>query len=481
MAIDPWLPSGFTLPAGDSCRRALFEGAGWQLYETFSGGRALVVREPLLRRWSQAGLLDHVAPRDFSFGGERFAVLESSEHQALCPVAEARGPANKPEAISFAIAFKETRRITRDAPLHDALYVERISRVLPTWSLAPALSDDVVLGMWLTGGVRVSTTSFRRLVSLVGRLTAPELKAVVEAAGLAVADELPGTDGALVKNVGGEASERKPASHGAEESRSRRPFTLPGRAALETFFREHVIDLIENEARYAALGIQFPAPVALYGPPGSGKTFAVERLVEYLGWPSFSVDSSTIGSPYIHETGKKIAKVFDDAIKASPSVVVIDEMESFLSDRQAGGGQGLHHIEEVAEFLRRIPEAVENHVLVIGMTNRIDMIDPAILRRGRFDHVIEVGMPGEAEIRSLLVSVLSRIPGGSAVDVDTLALKLVGRPLSDAAFVVREGARLAAREGRDTIDLRSLAAALESAPARSQEDVKPPTIGFRKP
>jgi cell division protease FtsH len=479
MAIDPWLPSGFRLEEGGTSRRALFEGPGWQVYETSSGGRALVVRTALLQRWTEAGLLDHVAPRHVSFGGEQFALFESSADQVVCPVVESRGPSDKAEAMSFAIALHETRRITRDAPLHDALYVERISRLLPTWSLAPALSDDVVLGMWLTGGVRVSATSFRRLVSLVGRLTTPELKSVLEAAGFVVGDTVPGADAALV-NAGAEGDEEQPKAD-PTGSPSRQPFTLPGRAELETFFREHVIDLIENEGRYAALGINFPAPVALYGPPGSGKTFAIERLIEYLGWPSFSVDSSTIGSPYIHETGRKIAKVFDDAIKASPSVIVIDEMESFLSDRQAGGGQGLHHVEEVAEFLRRIPEAVENRVLVIGMTNRIEMIDPAILRRGRFDHVIEVGMPGEPEIRSLLSSVLSRIPGGSAVDIAGLAVKLVGRPLSDAAFVVREGARLAAKRGRDTIDLRSVEAALESAPSRSKEDAKPATIGFRTP
>src|SRR4051812_2689120 len=186
MAIDPWLPSGFRLPEGGRCRRALFEGPGWQVYETTSGGRALVVRTPLLQRWTEAKLLDHLAPGHLSFAGEQLAVLESSEDQVVCPVAESRGPSDKAEAISFAIAFHETRRIARDAPLHDALYLERISRLLPTWSLAPALSDDIVLGMWLTGGVRVSTTSFRRLVSLVGRLTTPELKAFLAAADVAV-------------------------------------------------------------------------------------------------------------------------------------------------------------------------------------------------------------------------------------------------------------------------------------------------------
>src|SRR3546814_16081302 len=70
----------------------------------------------------------------------------------------------------------------------------------------------------------------------------------------------------------------------------------------------------------------------------------------------------------------------------APSVLVIDEMEAFLADREMGSGH--HRVEEVAEFLRRIPEAVKNEVLIIAMTNRIDMIDPAITRRGRFDHAI---------------------------------------------------------------------------------------------
>jgi adenylate kinase family enzyme len=425
--------------------------------------------------------LEHVVLGCGTFGGEEFATFESPEDQVLAPVGEPQGPWGKAEAMGFAIALRETRRIESAAPLHDALYVERISRLLPTWSLSPAVPDDVVLGTWLSGGVQVSTGAFRRLASLVGFLTAAEVKDVVEAAGLPVSSSSMVDSAVLAGGSSDGVSERNPATSTAAGAPKRKSFALPGRTELERFFREHVIDLIENEARYAALGIHFPAPVALYGPPGSGKTFAVERLVEYLGWPSFSIDSNTIGSPYIHETGKKIAKAFVDAIKASPSVVVIDEMESFLSDRQSGGSQGLHHVEEVAEFLRRIPEAIEDKVLVIGMTNRIEMIDPAILRRGRFDHVIEVGMPGEGEVRSLLSSMLSAVPGGRGVNVEALVAPLVGRPLADAAFVVREGARLAARAGRDSIDLPSLLAALASAPARGEQDAKATNIGFRMP
>ena len=126
----------------------------------------------------------------------------------------------------------------------------------------------------------------------------------------------------------------------------------------------------------------------MHGPPGCGKTFAVERLVDFLGWPSFQIDASSVASPYIHETSKKVAEVFDKAMQNAPSVLVIDEMEAFLADREMGSGH--HRVEEVAEFLRRIPEATKNDVLIVAMTNRIEMIDPAILRRGRFDHVIKV-------------------------------------------------------------------------------------------
>jgi ATP-dependent 26S proteasome regulatory subunit len=132
----------------------------------------------------------------------------------------------------------------------------------------------------------------------------------------------------------------------------------------------------------------------------------------------------------------------------------------------------------VAEFLQRIPEAVRNHVLVVAMTNRIDMIDPAILRRGRFDHVIEVGMASTSEIESLLKKLLDALPQSADINLTALATGLSGRPLSDATFVVREGARLAARAGKAAVDNESLEAALASTPARNTERESKRSIGF---
>jgi SpoVK/Ycf46/Vps4 family AAA+-type ATPase len=203
----------------------------------------------------------------------------------------------------------------------------------------------------------------------------------------------------------------------------------------------------------------------------------VVRLVEYLGWPCFSIDASSIGSPYIHETSRKVAEVFDQAMKSAPSVLVIDEMEAFLADRERGADTSHHRVEEVAEFLRRIPEAVKARVLIIAMTNRIDMIDAAIQRRGRFDHVIHVGMPSQQEVAALLDQLVQGLPVTGDLGLATLSSRLAGRPLSDAAFVVREGARLAARAGKDALDAASLEEALKQAPARSGEPERR-KIGF---
>ena len=144
-------------------------------------------------------------------------------------------------------------------------------------------------------------------------------------------------------------------------------------------------------------------------------------------------------------------------------------MESFLADRESGAGSSQHRVEEVAEFLRRIPEAVKSQVLIVAMTNRIEMIDPAILRRGRFDHIIEVGPASEEEVKALLDKLIENLPKDNPIDTQQLAKKLAQRPLSDVSFVVREGARLAARAGLSHVEMSFFEAALAASPSRGIE------------
>lgn len=468
MAIDAWLPNGFLLPDGAKVGSAAFEGVGWQIYGTAGRGHALVAHQELADRWLSSGLIHEGDFRSFRFGEHGLQSVSCGVSQVIRPVSEARSPDNKVEALAFALALKATREIDPASPLQDALYVEKISRLLPTYSISSQADDDVVLGYWLTGGAPISAKSFRRFRQTMSWLGASHLKDVVQAAGFEVAEIIPQQRKQAPPT---EKTEAAPAETVEEVKRAKpqpqKVFELAGRPRLAAFFNEHIVDIILHRERYKALGIEFPSAVILHGPPGCGKTFAVEQLVEFLGWPSFQIDASSVASPYIHETSKKVAQVFDQAMENAPSVLVIDEMEAFLADREMGSGH--HRVEEVAEFLRRIPEAVKNDVLIIAMTNRIDMIDPAIQRRGRFDHVIKVDFASETEVKSLLDKLLSTLPTESDVDSKPLAKALAGRPLSDVSFVVREGARLAARSGKDRLDQASLLAALNSSPARERE------------
>ena len=239
-----------------------------------------------------------------------------------------------------------------------------------------------------------------------------------------------------------------------------RSFSLPGRPELEKFFNENILDIIDQEGKYKRMGIEFPTAFVLHGPSGCGKTFAVEKLVEYLGWPLFSIDSNSIGSPYIHETAKKTSQVFNAAVKKAPAVITIDEMEAFLMNRNHRSA-GTEHIEEVAEFLRLIPYAAKNKVLVVAMTNMIEQIDPAILRRGRFDHIIKVDLPSAEEIEALLKSLLAPLPTDD-IDLLSVAKPIEGRPISDVAFVVREAGRLAVKSNQSAIDTDLLLQAVQS-------------------
>jgi cell division protease FtsH len=473
MAIDAWLPVGFIAPDGERARLALQDGLDWQIYETQGGGRILFAKSQLAKRWFEAGLVQQSQMSEFEFGGETYFALSSVLDYMLSSVEDCRSPDNKNEALSFAESFRITREIDRESALHDAIFVEKISRLLPTYSLSARISDDIVFGTWLTGGVPVSVQSFRRLRSLMSWLGAPHLRDVLVKGGFQVNEKIISHKPAAPAPQGQELP--KEADSSAQPTQT--GFTLAGRPQLEQFFNEHVVDIIENEVRYKALGIDFPSAVILHGPPGCGKTFAVERLVDYLGWPSFQIEASSIASPYIHDTSKKIAEVFDKAMQNAPSVIVIDEMEAFLADRQAGSGSSHHRVEEVAEFLRRIPEAIQNHVLILAMTNRIEMIDPAIQRRGRFDHVVKVDMASEEEVRALLAKLVADLPCENDVDVKELARHLAGRPLSDVAFAMREGARLAARAGKDKLDQASLQEAMGIASAKEKNETSS-RIGF---
>ena len=476
MTTDRWLPTGYRPTPDIEVRRHLAGGGQWQIYETAAGGRALIAEAALLEHWQRDGLLQPGHATPFAFGRRALAAIDGGRDYRLEPVDGAGPPQSASECHALVAAIVASRATGCGASFDDAVYVERLSRLLPDYTPNAHVDDALVAGAWATGGVHLRLGPSRRMLALVPWLAETELKTLADA--LAAGGRVPLEDTGA--NAGADAkadAETGTAPARAQGTLPDEPFSLPCRPHLEAFFNEHIVDLMRHEARYKALGIHFPGAILLHGPPGCGKTFAVEALVDYLDWPSFSIDSSTIASPYIHDTAKKVAQLFANAADAAPAVVVIDEIDAFLAARE-DGGHGQHHVEEVAEFLRAIPKAHEQRVLVIGMTNRLQALDPAVVRRGRFDHILDIGMPSEIEITSLLRKKLEAIPQEPGIDIGGLAKALTGRPLSDLGFILKDACRRAARAGREKLGPDDIDAALAAAPSRVPEEKKARKIGF---
>lgn len=470
MSQELFLPIHYRLTEGIQLNKPVFSGVQWQIYRTNRRLMVLVAEQELADRWLSLQFIDENHLKLLEFGDKVFSYFVTKPDAILCPIQELNRLETEPEALALAFALKESRKINSEVSFHDSIYSEDISRLLPTWTISQPMKDEEILGFCLTGGVAISILSFRRLKSLVWWMNDQELKDVIKKAGLGIKIDEPTSK---CGDVG--ISDVSFPSHYMEGSK--RIFSLPGRPSLQTFFQEYVIEVLLNSEPYTAFGITFPNPVLLYGPPGCGKTYAVDKLIDFLGWPSFSITSGSVGSPYIHETSKKISELFQKAKNVSPSVLIIDELESFLSER-GPSASSLSHLEEVAEFLRQIPKAQEQKILVIGMTNKLEMIDTAILRKGRFDHLIEVGIPTKSELKELLQSIISKLPTKNDINILELSDRLYNHTLSDADFIVRDACRIAAKAGKNMLDQFSIDMAMEKLENRNEQLHKKHPIGF---
>lgn len=242
-------------------------------------------------------------------------------------------------------------------------------------------------------------------------------------------------------------SKKKPKTTKKPKTKAKKkePFVLTGRKELNTFFNDSIVDVVNNEKTYAKFGIGFPEPFILEGPPGCGKTYAVKQLEEYLGWETFHITSSSVGSQFIHETSKQIERTFEEAAEYDKAMVVIDEMDSFMPKRTDAKSSDSHIIEEVSAFLKCLQTAQENKILVVGMTNFLENIDPAILRSGRMGTHIKVSWPSEEEITQVLTLEMDKRPYDKKIDLASFAPRFKEKPLSDVTAVVRRASMTAAR------------------------------------
>lgn len=237
---------------------------------------------------------------------------------------------------------------------------------------------------------------------------------------------------------------------GEHDLKSLGAFKLEGRPELEDFFNEYVVDYYRNRSSYEGLEILPPNGVLLYGPPGTGKTYAAKQLAQFLGWPVREINLGNVGSPYIHQTGLRLRQEFELAAQEAPSIIIMDELDAMGSNRNIMDHH--HQVEEISELLRLLETSAQKNVLVIGSTNRVESVDPALLRRGRFDYQLAVHYATVDEIMAVLKKELGKRRIDPRLDLRPYAEQLQERPLSDVAWLVNEAGRLAVRHKRKEID-----------------------------
>ena len=427
--VSRWLERGTEICPGSKIRNLYSYGMKWQLYSTNTTSVVIAARKEQVETWIKL----------YSLPENVFKALDAPEIMVFVESGEyvlatlKNGPFSiRPDSIET-LFLSFNRLVAAHPAVHcsQAIYLERYSLLLPTDECDPQIPNDIALGTWVSHGVGVSVFG-KDLPALAPWIVGYQYSPI---------------------RLNEIKKERKQENN-TESNTSSIPedrFVLKGRPELESFFNDRILDVLKNRETYEKMGISFPGATILHGPAGSGKTYAVERFAEFLNWPVFQINSKTVGSPYIHDTSKKISEVFDEAEKNAPSVLIIDEMEAFLSQRTATEG-GIHHNEEVAEFLRRIPQAISKSVLIFAMTNMLDVVDSAISRKGRFDYVLEVGLATKDEIKDVLVDSLLKLPISDKIDIPAIAEALDGRPLSDVGFVIKEAGRIAAKNRLDVID-----------------------------
>lgn len=227
---------------------------------------------------------------------------------------------------------------------------------------------------------------------------------------------------------------------------------VAGMQELKELLRRDVIKPLKNPENYKKFNVTIPNGILLYGPPGCGKTFIVEKLAEEVGYHFINVPPSKIGSKYVHETSDNIAKVFTEAKDNAPTILFFDEFEALVPKRESLGAEGQFKNEEINEFLTHLNNASKHGILVIGATNQIDLIDSAVMRAGRMDKKILVPPPDLEARKELFRSRLSKMPHSDDIDVTKLAEATEYYSSSDITAITESAGRIAGDQELDEIN-----------------------------
>jgi cell division protease FtsH len=226
---------------------------------------------------------------------------------------------------------------------------------------------------------------------------------------------------------------------------------------------EEIKEFLENPGKFQALGAKIPKGVLLVGPPGTGKTLLARAVAGEAGVPFFSISGSDFVEMFVGVGASRVRDLFEQAKAASPCIVFVDEIDAV--GRQRGAGLGGGHDEREQTLNQLLVEMdgfdIKDNVILIAATNRPDILDPALLRPGRFDRQVVVDRPDlKGRIGILKVHIKGK-PINPDIDIEVLARRTPGFTGADLANLVNEAALLSARHGRKQVEMVELEEAID--------------------
>lgn len=224
-----------------------------------------------------------------------------------------------------------------------------------------------------------------------------------------------------------------------------------------------VVDFLKHPKKFKEVGAKIPKGVLLVGPPGTGKTMLARAVAGEANVPFFSISGSEFVEMFVGVGASRVRDLFAKAKKNAPCIIFIDEIDAV--GRRRGSGMGGGHDEREQTLNQILVEMdgfeQDTNVIVLAATNRADVLDPALLRPGRFDRRVQISLPERKDREAILKVHFANKPLDSSVDLDALAAKTAGSSGADLANIANEAAIIAAKHNRKTITNEDVTQAFE--------------------